>query len=163
MMNRSPPLKMLTPAHVTGKKNVTPDSLSKRTASLAALPPAEHPTAWKALTIIIAANAADQDLNAITRSRIVDATTASPICRKLVKIIQTGFPEEKKDWPEKLTSYFPNRRYLTEIEGVIGCGNRIVIPADLRQEDLNILHEGHPDTTTKLTKATQSFFWPKLR
>ena len=95
---------MLTPAQVAGKKNDTPDSQSKRTASLVALPPAEHPAAWKAFTLIVAANVAHQDLTAITRPRILDATKASPICQKLVKLIQTGLLEEKKDWPEELTS-----------------------------------------------------------
>ena len=93
----------------------------------------------------------------------MDATKASPICQKLVKLIQTGLPEEKKDCPEELTSYVPYRRYLTESEGVIRCGNRTVIPAELRPEALNILHEGHAEVTTMLTKATRSFFWPKLR
>ena len=147
IMKRSPKFKMLTPAYVAGKNNATSDSLSKRTASFTALPPAEHPAAWEALTLIVAANAA------ITRPRIVDSTKASPICQKLGQLIQTGLPEQKKDWPEELTSYVPYRRYLTESERVIKCGNRTVIPADSRQEALNILHKGHAEVTTMLTKA----------
>ena len=50
-----------------------------------------------------------------------------------------------------------------ETEGVIRCADRTVIPADLRQEALDILHAGHAGVTTMLTKATKSLFWPKLR
>ena len=72
-----------------------PDSLLKHTASLAALPPAEHLATWEAHTLILAANAADQQVTSITWPRIVDATKASPICQKLIKLIQTKLPEEK--------------------------------------------------------------------
>ena len=68
--------------------------------------------------------------------------------------MHTRLPEDKKDWPEEITSYFPYRRYLRETEGAIKCGNRTVIPANLRQEALNIIHEGHAKVTTMVNKAT---------
>ena len=53
--------------------------------------------------------------------------------------------------------------HLMETEGVISCGDRTVIPANLCQQALNVLHAGHAGVTTMLTKATQSLFWPGLR
>ena len=48
---------------------------------------AEHLKAGEALTPIVAANAADQGVSAITWPRLLTATKASPICQQLIKLI----------------------------------------------------------------------------
>ena len=102
-------------------------------------------------------------MSAITWPRLLTATKGSPICQRLIKLIRAGLPEDKVAWPEELTPYFPYRRHLMETEGVIRCGDRTVIPPDLRPQALDILHAGHAGFTTMLTKATQSLLWPGLR
>ena len=109
-------------------------------ASTTVLTPADHPIARDTHVPIVAANTDDQGVTTITWPKLMDATKTSPICQNLIKLIQTGLPEEMKDWPKELTSYFPYRRDLMETEGLIRCGGGTFIPADLRQEAINILH-----------------------
>jgi hypothetical protein len=102
-------------------------------------------------------------VRAITWPRLQEAAAASNVYKSLIELIQSGMPEEKAAWPETLTPYHPYRRHLIVVEGVVLCGERPLVPPDLRPEVLEILHAGHSGVSTMLARAGQSLFWPNLR
>jgi len=49
---------------------------------------------------------------------------------------------------------------LTIYNGLLLCGNRIVVPSSLQQEILQKLHEGHPGIVKTQLRARASVWWP---
>jgi hypothetical protein len=99
----------------------------------------------------------------VTWTRLQEATAASPLCQTLLQLLAVGLPEDKQDWPESVQSYFPFRHNLISADGVIMCGERPLIPADLREEVLQHLHAAHHGVTRMLSRAAQSVWWPGLK
>ena len=52
---------------------------------------------------------------------------------------------------------------LTIAEGLVFYGNRLVIPAALRQEVLDALHTAHHGVTKTMQRAQESVYWPGIR
>jgi hypothetical protein len=102
-------------------------------------------------------------VRAITWPRLQEAAAASQIYSSLIELIGAGMPEEKAAWPEALAPYYPYRRHLIVVDGVVLCGERPLVPPALRPEVLEILHAGHSGVSTMLARAGQSLFWPDLR
>ena len=46
--------------------------------------------------------------------------------------------------------------------GLITCGNRIILPKEMRPEMLQYIHEGHQDKERCLLRARNTAFWPKM-
>ena len=46
--------------------------------------------------------------------------------------------------------------------GLITCGNRIIVPREIRPEMLQYIHEGHQGKERSLLKARNTVFWPKM-
>ena len=99
----------------------------------------------------------------ITWHRLQQAVSSSHLCQELLALLRTGLPEDKVDWPPNLVQYFPHRASLITTDGVIMCGERPLIPADLRPEVLEHLHGAHHGVTRMLSRASQSVFWPGLK
>ena len=46
--------------------------------------------------------------------------------------------------------------------GLITCGNRIIVPREMRPEILQYIHEGHQGKERCLLRARNTIFWPKM-
>ena len=46
--------------------------------------------------------------------------------------------------------------------GLINCGNRIIVPKQMRPEMLQYIHEGHQGKERCLLRARNTVFWPKM-
>ena len=46
--------------------------------------------------------------------------------------------------------------------GLITCGNRIIVPREMRPEILQYIHEGHQGKERCLFRARNTVFWPKM-
>ena len=57
--------------------------------------------------------------------------------------INTGFPCDKKNLPTDLHEFWPHKEMLSVESGLITCGNRIIVPREMRPEMLQYIHEGH--------------------
>ena len=81
---------------------------------------------------------------------------------RLSHFINTGFPCDKKNLPTDLHEFWPHRETLSVKSGLITCGNRIIVPRDMRPEMLQYIHEGHQDKERCLLQARNTVFWPKM-
>ena len=46
--------------------------------------------------------------------------------------------------------------------GLITCGNRIIVPKEIRPEMLQYIHKGHQGKERCLPRARNTVFWPKM-
>ena len=74
----------------------------------------------------------------------------------------TGFPCDKKNLPTDLYEFWPHKEMLSIKSGFITCGNRIIVPKEMRPEMLQYIHEGHQGKERCLLRARNTVFWPKM-
>ena len=67
--------------------------------------------------------------------------------------ISTGFLCDKKNLLTDLHEFWPHKEMLSIESGVITCGNRIIVPREMRPEMLQYMHEGHQGKERCLLKA----------
>ena len=101
-------------------------------------------------------------VRAITWEVLKEETAKSHVCRRLLQLIGTGLPTRREDWPQDLIDYHRYKNQLLEIDGVVVCGERPLIPASLRSQALDILHAGHAGTNMMQSRSSQSLFWPGM-
>ena len=76
--------------------------------------------------------------------------------------INTGFPCDKKNLLTDLQEFRNNRDTLSIKNGFITCGNRIIVPKEMRAEMLQYIHEEHQGKEKCLLWARNTVFWPKI-
>ena len=76
--------------------------------------------------------------------------------------INTGFPCDKENLPTNLHEFLPHRETLSVKSRLITCGNRIIVPREMRPEMLQYIHEGHQGKERCLLQARNTVFWPKM-
>ena len=81
---------------------------------------------------------------------------------RLKGYISTGFPCDKKNPPTDLHEFWPHIEMLSIESGLITCGNRIIVPKEMRPEILQYVHEGHQGKERCLLRARNIVFWPKM-
>ena len=81
---------------------------------------------------------------------------------RLKGYISTGFPYDKKNLPTDLYEFWPGKKMLSIKSGLITCGNRIIVPKEMRPEMLQYEYEGHQGKERCLLRARNTVFWPKM-
>ena len=76
--------------------------------------------------------------------------------------INTGFPCDKKNLLTDLQEFWNHREALSIESGLITCGNRIIVPKEMRAEMLQYIHKGHQGKERCLLQARNTVFWPKI-
>ena len=76
--------------------------------------------------------------------------------------ISTGFLCDKKNLPTDLHEFWLHKEMLSNESGLITCGNRSIVPREMRPEMLQYIHEGHQGKKHCLLRARNTVFWPKM-
>ena len=90
------------------------------------------------------------------------ATERDPTMTKLQDTIRRGWPERKSEIPQELNGYWNFREELSEAEGIILKGDKIVIPVSLRKEMLEKIHSSHLGMVKCKQRARDALFWPGM-
>ena len=84
-------------------------------------------------------------------------------CLKSRNMITNGWPETYKSKPERAKPYWTFKEEIVENEeGFLMKGAQIIIPASLRQEMLQRIHEGHLGIQMSRQRARDSVYWPNM-
>ena len=83
------------------------------------------------------------------------------LCR-LVEVIRKGWPSRKRSTVRLVQEFWNYRDELSEIDGVILYGHRLVVPMSLRKVMLDKIHAGHMGIVKCKARASQSIFWPGI-
>ena len=100
--------------------------------------------------------------NAVTWEDVQNATASDDNMLLLLSTIEDGFPASRHQVPSPIREYYQFRQHLSSSDGVGIYKDRIVIPPSLRQSCLSALHAAHQGTSTMLSKAEASIFWPGI-
>ena len=73
-----------------------------------------------------------------------------------------GFPETKTELQTDVQPYWRVKDMLSEYNGVIYMGDRVVVPVELRDSILETLHAAHQGTTSMRLRAERNLFWPNM-
>ncbi|KAK3108602.1 hypothetical protein FSP39_011752 [Pinctada imbricata] len=101
----------------------------------------------------------------IASNRLVDIqhhTAQDRVLVKLVTMICSGWPDDRKSVPESLVAYFDVRDELSVQNGIVFKGNRAVIPQKLRKDMLERIHASHIGIEGCLRRARESVYWPRM-
>lgn len=96
-------------------------------------------------------------------TEIQNATSADSTMQKLTTFIRNGWPDHQRSVPLDLVPFFPFRDELVIENNIILKGQRAVIPDNLRQEYISILHKGHMGADRTKQLANEVVFWPSIR
>lgn len=80
----------------------------------------------------------------------------------LKKVISEGWPDDKNNLLQHLSQYFQYRDELTIEDGIVFRGERIVIPASLRNDMKKKVHAGHTGINSCLRRARSYIYWPGM-
>ena len=93
---------------------------------------------------------------------IKEATNEDQSMQKLKIYIQHGWPEELSRVPEEIREYWHLRDQLSEADGILLKGEKLIIPQNLRGSMLDRIHMGHMGVTKCSQRAREVMFWPGM-
>ncbi|PFX12686.1 Retrovirus-related Pol polyprotein from transposon 17.6 [Stylophora pistillata] len=92
---------------------------------------------------------------------ISEAQDQDEVCRMIKKYCLEGWPAYMPS-STILRPYWENKKHLTVIDKILLYDDRIVIPAGMRLEILDLLHQGHLGITKTQARGKMSVWWPAI-
>ena len=92
-----------------------------------------------------------------------ETTCEDPVLSTVYQLVQHGWPKERRRVPNVAKYYWDFRDELSTDEGLLFKGPSLIIPAALRENYLQRLHEGHLSASKTITNAKQHMFWPGIK
>jgi len=93
-------------------------------------------------------------------SDIARSTRKDPLLSKVREITLNGWPDHIED--EALRPFFIRRTELSEEQGCVLWGRRVIVPAAHRAKLLSDLHTGHPGICRMKAFARSYVWWPHM-
>ena len=102
------------------------------------------------------------NFSAVSLGKIHEATLKDQTLQVLKSHITNGFPVSSNQCPECIKPFFPYRDQLTVYNGLVLKGHHVVIPTELQNQLLIVIHESHLGICKTLDRARTSIFWPGI-
>ena len=80
----------------------------------------------------------------------------------VMKMIKEGWPPHKKLVPPTIRCFWDIRNDLHEAEGIIMKSQKLVIPFNMRQHILELLHKAHLGIEKTKARAQAAVYWPGI-
>ena len=91
--------------------------------------------------------------------KLKDSTQRDPILAMVYQLTQQGWPHQRRHVPCLARRYWDFRDKLSTDDGMLLKGPRLIIPAELQEEYLSRLHEGHLSASKVQENAKQHMYW----
>lgn len=145
--------------HVPGKEQHISDALSRNPLPL-------NPEIDGELTEEVKAHVdtvtATWPASPARKCEISAETEADSDLQAVKKYIEGEWPAYLSSLPDNLKPYYNARNELSIADGFITYSDRIVIPASLRSQIMNKLHESHQGLSKCLDNAQAAVWWPGM-
>ena len=102
------------------------------------------------------------EISPLSLKKIKHVTENDPDLKTLKQYIQDGFPANRSDCVESVQGYFGFREELAIVNSLIVKGHWVVIPSQLHDEALKLLHSSPMGIVKMKDRARTSFFWPNM-
>ena len=89
------------------------------------------------------------------------ASKIDPEYQLLYETITKGFPNDN-NIPTSLRQYLNKKDMLCIDQGLVVCGQRLLIPKSMRKEILKRLHSSHQGIEKTRRRARQCAYWPGI-
>ncbi|XP_033724581.1 uncharacterized protein K02A2.6-like [Pecten maximus] len=96
----------------------------------------------------------------VTQSQIRRETTHDPVMATVLQFVMNGWNEEVTN-PE-LKPYFVRNTEITEHQGCLLWGTRVIVPPKLQAEVLAEIHQGHIGIVKMKAVARSYVWWPNI-
>ena len=140
-----------------GKELVLPDMLSREPVSPTIDDNMEEEIALHVHLVRRTLPVTESKLEEIKRETAEDQSMS-----KLSETIKYGWPETKGETPVSIHACWDVRDELSELNGVVLRGERIVIPPSMRKEMLERIHQGHMGIEKSKRRARDTLYWPGM-
>ena len=90
------------------------------------------------------------------------ATAQDEQLSTLKQVIRSGWPETRKQCHPQISEYWNHRDEITEADGILLKGEKIIIPHRLRADMLQRIHTGHFGVEKSKHRARDIMFWPGM-
>ena len=94
--------------------------------------------------------------------QIRQITMTDPTIQKVIHFTLHGWPNQSRSIDPSIRTYHVERAYLSYSDGLLLYCDRIVIPAAMRNDILDCIHDGHWGITKCRERAAQSVWWPSI-
>ena len=150
-----------TICHVPGKHLNTADALS-RAPLVEPVGDLQANDLWREIevyvnAVLVCLPASDKHLDEFHRALKEDDTL-----QVVTYHVEHGWPNSRCEVSGPLVKYWTERGKLTLLEGLLFRGKQIVAPADLCEDVLRHLHDGHQGVTKTWANASSSVWWPGM-
>lgn len=98
----------------------------------------------------------------INPKKIERATKEDQLLNRVKHFTETRWPQVSMKQTPELMSYYNNRYSLSIVEGCVMKDTQVVIPPQLRQQVLRLLHRSHLGTVKMKRLARSYCWWPKI-
>ena len=146
----------LTLTHIPGKDIPIADTLSRKFLS------DTYPQLSAGMDLHVHMVVSSSRMSSRRMEEVKTATQADPQMKVVMQLVHDGWPESRKSCPTQALEYWNHRDELTEIDGIIFKGHKIVIPRDLRHKMMEAVHLGHMGVEKCLKRARDILFWPRM-
>ena len=96
------------------------------------------------------------------RKVIQEETEQDSEMNQLRKVVEQGWPEKQEKIPKEIKPYWNFRDEITCMDGMLFKGDKLIVPAKLRPEMLQKIHEAHTGIVKCKLRARQSLFCPGM-
>ena len=107
----------------------------------------------------------DDDLSNFSENKqaqLQRETAIDPTMNLLSKTIQDGWPDEIRQVPNSLRTFWSYRDELGIVNGIIFKGRQVVVPQPLRADILEQLHTSHMGIERTRRLARDAVYWPGI-
>uniref|UniRef100_A0A3P9K7U7 Gypsy retrotransposon integrase-like protein 1 n=1 Tax=Oryzias latipes TaxID=8090 RepID=A0A3P9K7U7_ORYLA len=92
-------------------------------------------------------------------NQIRTATKGDKTLQMIIKMMQQGWPSDKRAIPTEIKPYFSFQEELSHQDGIVFKGERAVIPSSLQEDITRRLHSSHFGAEGCLRRARECVFW----
>ncbi|KAL6460946.1 hypothetical protein MHYP_G00309120 [Metynnis hypsauchen] len=97
------------------------------------------------------------------RLKVIRSATETDVkLQKLIQVIQSGWPANKKNILPEVAHYYNLQDELTYQDGIIFRGERALIPDTLREDIMHRIHSSHLGVEGCLRQARECVYWPGM-
>ncbi len=94
--------------------------------------------------------------------QIQEASAKDNQIQAVMKCCLQGWPADYRKVADETQDFFQARTELSVYKGMLLHGNRIVVPAALRQTILDKIHDGHQGVQKCKERAKMTVWWPRI-
>ena len=101
----------------------------------------------------------------ITESKLAEfkeQTKADPALQNLIKVAQTGWPDNKSNIPMETRPFWNYRDEITHNDGILFKGSKVIVPNSMQLSMLKLIHASHLGAEKCKRRARDTLFWPGM-